>query len=112
MFAGLQTFPQDSGPIYQETIAGRFPVEPFNTISNFLFLLIILYFSRKVYANYKQHLFLAYCLPVLFIGFIGGTLYHATRSAEIWLLLDWVPIVLLCIATAIYFCFKIGKGLL
>lgn len=37
------------------------------------------------------------------MGYIGGTVYHATRSGEVWLLMDWIPIVLLCVATAIYF---------
>ena len=107
MFSGLQNFPHDSGPIYQETLAGRFPVEPFNTFSNFLFLAVILYFAPKVYRNYQQHLFLAWSLPILTLGFVGGTVYHATRSAEIWLLLDWVPIILLCFAAAVYFCFSL-----
>ena len=96
-------FPQDSGPIYKETIAGRFPVEPFNTFSNLIFLFIIIYFGIQVYKNIKNHLFLAWVLPVIGLSFVGGTIYHATRSHEIWLLLDWVPIMLLSLAAAIYF---------
>ncbi|MDT0676433.1 hypothetical protein [Autumnicola musiva] len=101
----LLSFPNDSGPIYQETIAGRFPVEPFNTFSNLFFLVFAVYFARKVYPDYKKQLFLAYSLPVLFVGFIGGTIYHATRSHEIWLIMDWLPILLLCLAVAVYFIF-------
>ncbi|MAN59869.1 MAG: hypothetical protein CMC08_08560 [Flavobacteriaceae bacterium] len=104
----FQDFPNDGGPIYAETVAGRFPVEPYNTYSNFLFLFIIIYFSWRVYKNYRQHLFLAYSLPVLFIGWIGGTIYHATRSADVWLYLDWLPIVILCFAVSVYFIFKIA----
>ncbi|WP_373057420.1 hypothetical protein [Zunongwangia sp. H14] len=107
----LLSFPNDSGPIYQETVAGRFPVEPFNTFSNFLFLAFTIYFARKVYPNYKNQLFLAYSLPVLFIGFIGGTVYHATRSHEIWLILDWLPILLLCLAVSVYFIFLSSRFL-
>ncbi|WP_240643036.1 ceramidase [Sinomicrobium pectinilyticum] len=110
ILALLSGFPKDSGPVYRETIEGRLPVEPFNTVSNFLFLAIIIYFVWKIRRNHRQHLFLAFILPVLFIGFIGGTLYHATRSHEIWLLLDWVPILLLCLATSVYFCIKAGKN--
>ncbi|MGS2761767.1 hypothetical protein [Sinomicrobium sp. M5D2P9] len=106
----LLHFPNDSGPIYRETLEGRFPVEPFNTLSNFLFLVIIIHFTLKIRRNYNQHIFLALVLPILFIGFIGGTVYHATRSHEIWLLLDWVPIVLLCLASSAYFCIKTGKN--
>ncbi|WP_121665951.1 hypothetical protein [Mesonia aquimarina] len=109
-FSLLLTFPNDSGPIYKETLAGRFPVEPFNTCSNLLFLVIIIYFSYHVYRNYKQHLFLAFAIPILFIGFIGGSIYHATRSHEIWLLMDWIPIMVLCLAVSIYFTFKDGNN--
>lgn len=106
----LSSFPNDSGPIYKETLAGRLPVEPFNTFSNLFFLAIIIYFSIKVYKNYRQHLFLAFAIPVLFISFFGGTIYHATRSHEIWLLLDWVPIILLCLSVSVYFSFKVGTN--
>lgn len=106
----LLNFPNDSGPIYKETVEGRFPVEPYNTLSNFLFLAIIIYFSLKVYKDYKKYSFLAGALPVLLIGFVGGTIYHATRSHEIWLLLDWVPIILLCLAVSIYFTLKDGNN--
>ncbi len=104
------SFPNDSGPIYKETIQGRFPVEPFNTFSNLLFLAIILYFSVRVYRNVKQQTFLAYALPILLIGFVGGTVYHATRSHEVWLLMDWVPIVVLCFSASVYFTFKDGEN--
>ena len=99
-------FPNDSGPIYTETVAGRFPVEPFNTFSNIFFLAIVIYFSYRVYKNFRAHLFLSFALPVLFIGWIGGTIYHATRSHEIWLLMDWVPIDILCLSASLYFASK------
>lgn len=102
----------DGGPVYKETDLTRFPVEPFNTFSNLIFLLIILYFSFKVYRDPKRHYFLAWSLPVLFLGFIGGTVYHASRSHPVWLYLDWVPIILLCMAASFYFIFKINKPLL
>jgi hemolysin III len=94
---------RDSGPIYKETIMNRFPVEPFNTVSNLIFLATIIYFSYLIYKSDKNHYFLKACMPIYFVGFVGGTIYHATRSAEIWLLMDWVPIVLLCLACSIYF---------
>lgn len=96
----------DSGPIYKETIMGRFPVEPFNTASNLIFLASIIYFSILIYKSKKKHWFLTFCMPVFLAGFIGGTIYHATRSDEFWLLLDWVPIVVLCFACSLYFIFR------
>ncbi|MFD2563709.1 ceramidase domain-containing protein [Aquimarina rubra] len=101
--------PNDSGPIYQETIMGRLPVEPFNTISNLVFLFVIIYFVIKVYKNPSQHLFLTFSLPVLAIGFIGGTLFHGTRSHQIWLFMDWVPIMILCMSAVFYFIFKLFR---
>lgn len=103
----ILTFPKDSGPIYQETLSGRLPVEPFNTYSNILFLLIIIHFSIKVYKDYKNHRFLAWSLPVLFLGFIGGTVYHATRSHDVWMYMDWLPIVILCLAVSVYYTVKL-----
>lgn len=108
LLLSLNSFPDDSGPIYQETMAGRFPVEPFNTFSNVFFLIIILYFSFRVYKDYKNHRFLAWSLPVLFMGFIGGTVYHATRSHDFWMYLDWLPIIILCLAVSIYYTFKLN----
>ncbi|WP_378180561.1 ceramidase domain-containing protein [Aquimarina sp. SS2-1] len=101
--------PNDTGPIYQETIMGRLPVEPFNTISNLVFLIIIIYFSIRVYRLPKQHLFIALSLPILTIGFIGGTMFHGTRSHQIWLFMDWVPIMILCMSAVFYFIFKLYK---
>ncbi len=103
----LLSFPQDSGPIYQETVNGRFPIEPYNTYSNILFLGIIIYFAFKVYKDFKHHRFLAYCLPVLLLSYIGGTVYHATRSHDFWMYLDWLPIIFLCFGVSVYFTVKL-----
>jgi hemolysin III len=89
---------------------GRFPVEPFNTASNLIFLAVIIYFTYKVCQSTRRHYFIKAIMPVFFIGYVGGTIYHATRSAEVWLLMDWVPIVVLCGACAIYFTFKATRG--
>ncbi len=106
-FEEVLKLPNDTGPIYRETFMGRLPVEPFNTFSNLIFLLIILYFSIRVFKNIKQHVFLTICIPILAIGFIGGTMYHGTRSHEAWLFMDWVPIMILCMAAVFYFVFKL-----
>ncbi|WP_224484174.1 ceramidase domain-containing protein [Robertkochia aurantiaca] len=97
----------DTGPIYTETDPTGFPVEPFNTASNLIFLFILIYWGVRVYRSPGKQPFLAFVLPVLAVGFIGGTIFHATRSHEIWLLMDWVPILVLCFAAVIYFVNKI-----
>lgn len=105
-----RVLPNDTGPIYQETLMGRLPVEPFNTISNLIFLWIIVYFAIRVYPNIRQHVFLAISLPILTIGFVGGTIFHATRSHEVWLFMDWVPIMVLCMSVVIYFIGKVYQS--
>lgn len=93
----------DHGPIYTETVLGRFPVEPWNTFSNLIFLFTFLYFFRQVRNNLSAYPLLRVCLPILFIGFVGGTIFHATRSSRIWLMMDYIPILLICLFAAFYF---------
>ena len=95
--------PRDQGPIYLETVMGRFPVEPWNTASNLLFLAIIVFWFVRVRGEVRHHRFIAYSLPVLVVGWVGGTIYHATRSANVWLFMDFLPIALLVMAVAIFF---------
>lgn len=106
----LERFPNDSGPIYQETIAGRLPVEPFNTFSNLIFIVLLIYFGRKVYQNPRQYPFFLFAIPVIFVSWVGGTMFHGTRSHEFWLLLDWVPIMLVCLGAIVYFIGKIKRN--
>ncbi len=104
-------FPKDSGPVYTETLPGSFPVEPFNTFSNIIFLAIVIYFGVKIYNSNQTHKFLGYwVLPILFIGYVGGTLYHGLRSHEAWLLMDYVPILVLTVSAVFYFIFKFSKS--
>ncbi|MCB0377336.1 MAG: hypothetical protein KDD33_02500 [Bdellovibrionales bacterium] len=96
---------KDSGPIYTETNMGRFPVEPFNTFSNLIFLFIIIYWYRRL-ATLQQGRFarfLKVSLPILSIGYVGGSIYHATRSHPVWLFMDFVPIAILALYVAWYF---------
>ena len=95
--------PNDNGPIYLETLMGRFPVEPWNTFSNLLFLALIVYWFLRIRTDAANHRFIALSLPVLLLGYVGGTVFHATRSHNIWLALDFGPIALMVFAVAIIF---------
>ena len=95
--------PNDSGPIYLETLMGRFPVEPWNTYSNVLFLVLIFFWFVRVRHHVREHRFIAYSLPIFLLGWVGGTVYHATRSHDVWLFLDFGPIALLAFAVAMFF---------
>lgn len=103
-------YPNDYGPIYAETDLSRFPVEPWNTFSNLIFLLIFIYFSRRSRINFLKHPLLVVSLPILLTGFIGGTVYHATRSDPLWLKMDWMPIFILCLLAAFDFWYKVTSG--
>ncbi|MCB0335300.1 MAG: hypothetical protein KDD62_03320 [Bdellovibrionales bacterium] len=99
--------PNDFGPLYAETLMGRLPVEPWNTYSNLIFLLIVVYFARKTHFSFQQFPFLTFCLPILALGFIGGTVFHATRSHSAWLIMDFLPIFVLALMAAVFFWRKI-----
>lgn len=99
--------PADFGPIYAETLLGRFPVEPWNTISNLIFLFVFIIFFRRVRHAPTRYPITYISLLILLIGFAGGTVYHATRCHPIWLILDFVPIGILVILGTIFFWHKV-----
>ena len=94
---------QDFGPIYAETGKEGFLIEPFNTASNLIFLFLIIYWFLQVKDKWKEHPLIIVSLPILTIGFLGGSIYHATRSHNIWLFLDFMPIMILCLLAMLRF---------
>lgn len=92
----------DGGPIYAETNLDAFVAEPFNALSALLFLVIAAYWLVRLRGRYRQYAFLVGCLPLLVVGGIGGTVYHAFRAHRAWLVMDWLPIVLLSFAVTVY----------
>lgn len=104
----------DWGPIYTETNLQAFPVEPLNTISNIAFLILITYWWRqKDQIQYPPLVrFINIGAPSLFVGYVGGTIYHATRSHLVWMVLDVAPIYILSICASIYHWHLIGLNAL
>lgn len=101
--------PRDFGPIYAETDMTRFPVEPWNTASNIVFLVLLVIFAQRTRLNRQRYPFMVPALVVLAVGFLGGTIYHATRSHDLWLILDFLPIAILTFATSLYFWFRVVR---
>lgn len=98
--------PPDFGPFYTETRLAhpaQFPIEPWNTASNLIFLYIVIYFASITRLNGRKYPLMTTALPLLLIGFIGGTIYHATRSDRIWLVMDWGPIMVLSLLASVFF---------
>ncbi|WP_443945001.1 hypothetical protein ACJVDH_19110 [Pedobacter sp. AW1-32] len=101
--------PPDGGTLYTETnLAQLFP-EPFNTITSGFFLLIAVYWTFKLWGNFTHHKFLTLALILLYIGGIGGTTYHGLRRWPIFIMMDWIPIMLLCLSAGVYFLSKITR---
>jgi hypothetical protein len=97
------------GPVYLETDTTQVFVEPLNTITAGAFLLINLIWLIRLHGRYRTRPFIMACQPLLLIGCIGGTVYHAFRGHAIWLLMDWIPIAVLTLAAAIYLWSKLFK---
>ena len=92
----------DGGPLYTETDLNAPIVEPWNTASAALFVLIAAWWMWRLRGRFSKYPFLTGCLPILLVGGIGGTVYHATRSAKAWFLMDVIPIAILAMAAAVY----------
>ena len=101
---------RDGGPIYEETRRrlDELIVEPLNGISAALFLLIVAYFVWLLRGKYRKHTFMTVSLGILAIGGIGGTIYHLFRLYPIFLYMDWVPIMILCLAACVFFFVRAG----
>jgi len=96
----------DGGPWYVETNLDRVIAEPCNAASALLFVVVGVYWLVRLQGQYRRHLFLSACLPLLILGGLAGTLYHAFRSHRVFLLVDWLSIVALCSAGGGYLWYR------
>lgn len=99
----VNQLPPDGGMLYTETNMAQLFPEPLNAITSGFFLIIALYWTVKMKGNFKSNPFLSYCLVLLYIGGIGGTVYHALRQWSVFIMMDWMPIMLLCVSAGVYF---------
>lgn len=101
--------PPDGGMLYTETNLGQLFPEPLNAATSLLFLLLAFYWTFKLWGRAGQHTFLSFALVLLYIGGIGGTIYHGLRRWSIFIIMDWLPIMLLCLSAGIYFLAKVTR---
>jgi len=105
----------DRGPRYKETppdpYAENAPniAEPYNAVTASFFVFIVLYWLIRLRGKYSRFPMLVSCLPILLVGGIGGTLYHAYRTRLSYFLLDVIPIQLLALAATIYMVVRLGS---
>ncbi|MGB3619214.1 MAG: hypothetical protein WBA12_13935 [Catalinimonas sp.] len=97
----------DGGPYYAETDFSRFIVEPWNAVSSLAFLVPVVYWAWRLRGLYREYPFLVFAMPLLALGGLGSTFFHAFRASSWLLLMDVVPILLLTVAVAIYFWWKV-----
>lgn len=97
MFFNLILHPPDHGPIYRETTdLSLFIVEPWNAWSSLTFLIPAFVFLWQLRGQYASYAFFVYfCSPMLILGGLGSTFFHAFRSSGWLLAMDVLPIVLL-----------------
>jgi len=92
----------DSGPLYHEFHPDSLIKEPWNAISSLFFLVPDIFWLWKLRGQYRKYLMITLLLPLLFLNGIGSTLYHAFRSSQLALLLDWMPAFIMNLLLAWY----------
>ena len=101
--------PPDGGSAYAETNMHHLFPEPLNTITSCFFLAIAIYWTIKVWGRTREHAFMTGALLLLYIGGIGGTIYHGLRQWGFFIMMDWLPIMLLCVSAGVYFLAKLTR---
>ena len=108
-------WPRDGGPRYIETPefdpGPQLIIEPWNGASAALFVAVAVFWIVRLRGRYRQFPFLCISLPILLVGGVGGTLYHATRSSRVWFLMDVIPINLLGAVVSVFLWFQLGPKL-
>ncbi|PZR07630.1 MAG: hypothetical protein DI539_23445 [Flavobacterium psychrophilum] len=101
--------PPDGGMLYAETNLHNVFPEPLNAITSCFFLVIAIYWTFKLKEKFRTHTFLSVAVALLYIGGIGGTIYHGLRQWNFFIMMDWMPIMLLCVAAGVYFLARVTK---
>ena len=99
--------PADGGLIYAETNLRHFFPEPLNTLTSCFFIFLAIYWIATLKIYSRKHAFLSLCSWMLLIGSIGGTAYHGLRRYAFFIVMDWGPILLLCVMAGAWFWKKV-----
>lgn len=99
----------DGGPFYHEFHADWFIKEPWNAYSSLFFFIPVAFWIWKLRGRYRENLIIVALLPLLFLNGLGSTLFHAFRAERIFLLLDWMPALLMSVTLSSYLWTRIVK---
>ncbi|AEA45454.1 ceramidase domain-containing protein [Fluviicola taffensis] len=99
----------DNGPIYRETKdLSLLIVEPWNAWSSLTFLVPALIFLWQLRGHYSEYKFIIwFCCPLLVLGGLGSTFFHAFRASYLLLLMDALPIIVLVLGISIWMWLKV-----
>lgn len=97
----------DGGPVYAETDMSMLIPEPWNALSSLLILAPALWWAWRLRGEYRKYLFLSFCMPLLFLGGLGSTLFHAFRASSFLLLMDVLPTALLTLSVMLFLWYKL-----
>ncbi|NBY41178.1 MAG: hypothetical protein EBQ66_09910 [Flavobacteriia bacterium] len=100
---------QDRGPIYNEFVYDSHIHEPWNAFSSLFFFIPVVFWIVFLWGRYKQHRIILLILPLLFLNGLGSTLFHAYRTSNVFLMLDWLPAALMSLSLSVYFWTKITR---
>ncbi len=97
----------DGGPFYAETDLSILFSEPWNAFSSLAIVLPAVYWAIKLKGDYRRYPFIFFCIPLLILGGMGSTLFHAFRNSEYLLMMDVLPTAILMFSVGVYFWLKI-----
>lgn len=98
----------DGGPWYAEThITDALIVEPWNAFSSLAIAAPAFYFLWKICKNPKQYSFLLLAIPFLMLNGIGSTLFHGLRTSRFFLIMDYLPALIVTLMITVYFWSKV-----
>ena len=106
IFILLQIALRDGGQAYAETNLSRLIAEPWNFVTAFLFVVIAGYWLFKIKNEIPKFTFLFGMLILLLIGGFGGTIYHGFRWHRAFLMMDWMPVLLITFSSSVWFFMK------
>lgn len=103
----MKQYPVDGGPIYVETNLEAFISEPWNALSSLAIVLPSIYWAFKLKGDFKKYGFIFFLIPLLFLGGMGSTFFHAFRSSSFMLWMDVLPTAIVTFSVGIYFWNKV-----
>lgn len=101
-----QTLP-DGGPVYTETDLSRFIVEPWNAVSSLFIVVPAVIWLVRLRKKLARFRFMMFCIPLMILGGMGSTFFHAFRASGIFLVMDVLPSAMLSLSLSIYFWLKV-----